>query len=94
MNKQNQKRLEKAGWRVGNYDDFLGLSKEEKQKVEATAQIQSPKQILILDSYNIEEAFNKLIKLALTKCLTKKEAADLLGISHRTLNRKIVKYNL
>lgn len=94
MDKQKQNRLEKAGWKIGNYNDFLGLSKEETQKIEEKAATQSAKEILILDSYNIEQAFSKLIKLALTYCLTKKEAADLLGISHRTLNRKIVKYKL
>ena len=34
MDAKKRKRLEKAGWRVGNAADFLGLSKEETALVE------------------------------------------------------------
>ena len=34
MRKTKRKRLERAGWRVGTAEDFLGLSKEEAAFVE------------------------------------------------------------
>jgi len=34
MNKQTKERLEQAGWRVGNAQDFLGLSDEELAFIE------------------------------------------------------------
>lgn len=34
INKAKRKRLERLGWKVGNADEFLGLSPEESQYVE------------------------------------------------------------
>jgi helix-turn-helix protein len=34
MNPKKRKMLEAAGWRVGDYGDFLGLTEEERQEVE------------------------------------------------------------
>jgi ribosome-binding protein aMBF1 (putative translation factor) len=34
MHKAKQKRLEAAGWKIGDYADFLGLTDEERQLVE------------------------------------------------------------
>ncbi len=34
MDAQKRERLEKAGFKVGDYDEFLGLSPEEKEYIE------------------------------------------------------------
>ena len=35
MNSEKKKRLEAAGWRVGTVGEFLGLSREEEEYIEA-----------------------------------------------------------
>lgn len=49
---------------------------------------------LILESYDLKDAFKKLIESALSKFSTKMEAAKALGITHWALNRQITKYKI
>lgn len=110
MNKEKQQRLQNAGWTIGTSADFLKLSKEEEQKIEKRIEEhridiekqkihisgvkQSKYSAAILDSYSLDECFIKLIKSALEKFSMKKDAAEALGITVHSLNRKIIKYKI
>jgi transcriptional regulator with AAA-type ATPase domain len=82
----------KAGWRTGTMSEFLGLSKKEEKEIEK--RLEEPLNFIDLFSLNIENAFAKIIKLALEKFPTKESAASALGMSYRTFRRKVLKYNL
>lgn len=74
---------------IETYDEFLKIPIEvcaDFNKNELTP--------LILDGFSLENAEIILIKSALEKFITRKEAANALGISEHSLYRRLIKHNL
>ena len=103
MDKDKQKRLEAAGWRVGNAAEFLGLSPDEETYVEI--------RLRLADGLKRRRAQSKMTQTALAKAIrssqsriAKMEAGDptvtldllirtilALGASDRDVARMIAK---
>ena len=101
MKKTQQARLEKAGWKVGNTAEFLGLTKEELAFVEL--------KLALADSLRAHRVHKGMTQAGLAKALhssqsrvAKMESADLsvsidllvrsllfLGVSRREIGRII-----
>jgi DNA-binding XRE family transcriptional regulator len=61
MKRENMKRFERAGWRVGNASDFLGLSREEEALVEI--------RLALGDEVRVSRKRANLTQLALAKLI-------------------------
>jgi predicted XRE-type DNA-binding protein len=102
MNKAKQKRLEKAGWKIGTVGDFLGLTPEESAYVELKLSLSKSLQKRRRQKKLTQEQFARILKSSQSR-VAKMEAGDptvsidllvrsliALGASSKTLARSLL----